>query len=128
MKEGQKTVFKIIFLIYIAVVAYACFGNFTNVPNLTRAWLGIPNDKILHFLMFLPFPILMHLSFGHKRRNPWRAMPGVIGIFIIGCLIAAGTEVGQSFLSYRSCDPTDFIADSLALLISSLIVFIMKLW
>lgn len=128
MKEGQKTVFKILFLIYIAVVAYACFGNFTNVPNLTRAWLGIPNDKILHFLMFLPFPILMHLSFGHKRRNPWRAMPGVIGIFIIGCLIAAGTEVGQSFLSYRSCDPTDFVADSLALLISSLIVFIMKLW
>ncbi len=128
MKEGKKIIFRIIFLIYIAAVAYACFGNFTNVPNLTRAWLGIPNDKILHFLMFLPFPILMYLSFGHKRKNPWRAMPGVIGIFIIGCLIAAGTEVGQSFLSYRSCDPTDFVADSLALLISSLTVFIMKLW
>lgn len=128
MKEGYRIVFRILFLLYITAVAYACFGHFNDVPDLAVPWLGIPNDKILHFLMFLPFPILMYLSFGQKSKNPWKAMLGVIGIFIIGCLIAAGTEVGQSFISYRSCDPTDFVADSLALLISSLVVFIMKLW
>ena len=128
MKEGYRIIFRILFLLYITAVAYACFGHFNDVPDLAVAWLGIPNDKILHFLMFLPFPILMYLSFGQKSKNPWKAMLGVIGIFIIGCLIAAGTEVGQSFISYRSCDPTDFVADSLALLISSLVVFIMKLW
>lgn len=128
MKTGYRIFFKIIFLLYITAVAYACFGHFSEVPNLSQPWLGVPNDKILHFLMFLPFPILCYLSFGQKRRNPWRAMLGVILIFIIGCLVAAGTEVVQSYLSYRSGDPTDFVADCLSLFISSLVVFIMKLW
>ena len=42
--------------------------------------------------------------------------------FLIGCLLAAGTELGQAFLTdYRTGDSMDFLADFIALFSGSLI-------
>ena len=48
----------------------------------------------------------------------------VAATFIIGALLAYGTEYVQGKLPYRSMDINDFKADALALAISSVFVFI----
>lgn len=46
----------LLLLFYIGAVAFCCFWKFTSLPSLELKIFGIPKDKIVHFLMFLPFP------------------------------------------------------------------------
>ena len=62
----------VVFLVYVAIVAWLCFGNFKPGPDIPRSIWGIPIDKCLHFVMFLPFPILGTLAFDF--RSWWRAL------------------------------------------------------
>ena len=62
----------VVFLIYLAAVAWLCFGNFKPGPDIPRSLWGIPIDKCFHFVMFLPFPILGTLAFDF--RSWWRAL------------------------------------------------------
>lgn len=119
--------FKLLLLVYFGVVAYLCFGHFDNLPNIQRYYFGIPTDKIVHFLMFFPFPILSFLAIDKYTTKPWHSILFAVVIFIIGCTLAGGTELVQSRLTYRSCDIRDFRADSLALIISTLLVFIIDI-
>jgi len=114
----------LIFLAYLGLVAYACFGHFENVPDITKTFLGIPMDKLVHFIMFFPFPILCYMLTGRFGSN-WKAVLGMVVIFLIGCLLASGTELVQSKLAYRGAEVADFRADCISLAISSLIVFIL---
>lgn len=111
----------ILFIIYLGVVAYLCFGRFDNLPSVKWSYLGIPTDKIVHFCMFFPFPILGFMAFDYLTKKPWQALLGVTVVFLLGSLVAAGTEFGQSLIKYRSCDLADLKADLLALTISSVI-------
>ena len=88
---------------------------------------GIPTDKIVHFLMFFPFPILACLASGGYRGERWQATFRTVIAFLAGCAFAAATEWVQTWLSYRSGDPVDFGADALAILLSSAIVLIIVL-
>ena len=56
MSQKQKIAFRILFFLYIAAVLYLCFGRFDNAPSIELNLWGIPTDKIVHFLMFFPFP------------------------------------------------------------------------
>ncbi len=115
-------------VIYLGAVAYLCFGHFSDLPEIGRDTLfGIPTDKIVHFLMFFPFPILCHAAFRPQKRNVLRTVLGVTLIFLIGCVLAAGTEIGQSFTGYRSGDPMDFLADFTALAGASIITVLAEL-
>lgn len=115
--------FKCLLLVYLAAVAYLCFGHFEDMPQVSKFIFGIPTDKIAHFVMFLPFPVLVFLAVDRFTTKPWHSILMMCGIFLVGCIIAGGTEYGQSLLAYRSCDPKDFKADMIALAISSLFVF-----
>ena len=114
-------------LLYILTVAYLCFGKLDSLPDVKRSYFGIDTDKIVHFLMFLPFPILSYFCAGRKFSSPWQAVLFTIVIFFIGCMVAAGTEMGQSLTNYRVSDPLDFKADALALALSSTVMFIIIL-
>lgn len=118
MKKSNKLALGL-FLIYLAAVAYCCFGSFDGIQQVSPSLLGIPTDKIIHFIMFFPFPVLCYLSFDRHTDRPWQAVLLAGIVFASGCIIAAATEIGQSFLKYRSCDIKDFLADSLALVIST---------
>ena len=97
------------------------------MPDVQRSFWGIPTDKIVHFLMFFPFPILAFLAFDGYSAKPWLSVLGTVAIFAAGILLAVGTEVGQARLTtYRSGDVNDFKADLLALGISSLIVLLIN--
>ena len=128
MKTRSVTLFRILLVLYIATVAVLCFAHFRNMTEVPTTIFGLEADKVIHFLMFLPFPLLAYLAVGKQPKTPGRALWAVLALFFIGSLIAAGTEIVQRFLPYRSADPLDFKADTLALAIGSLITFILMLW
>lgn len=124
MKSTKTILSRILFLIYLAAIAFLCFMRVDRIPEMQNTLLGIPTDKIAHFLMFLPFPILAFLSYDHSTRKAWGAVLFALLTFIAGAAIAYGTEYVQGFLPYRSQDMSDFRADLLALVISTIGVFL----
>jgi len=123
---NKRRIFGIIILIaYIATVCYLCFGKFEDIPNVPRMLFGYPIDKVVHFFMFFPFPFLLWFAFGDLCKKPWQTLLFIVIAFLIGCLAAAGTEIGQQELTnYRSGDPLDFKADCISMAISSIITLI----
>ena len=116
----------ILFLAYVATVAWLCFGTFKPGPDIPRDILGIPTDKVVHFLMFLPFPLLGTLAFDF--RSWWRALSMST---LLANLMAFTFEQLQSRLTtVRITDPSDlnanFLGISLGLLITILIGLLSK--
>ena len=128
MTRRQLLASRILLILYLIAVFWLCFGQFDSMPDVKRYFLGIPTDKIVHFLMFLPFPILAYLAFDRYSEKFWPAVGWTAVAFLAGILLAGGTEVGQACLtSYRSGDPNDFRADLLALGVGTLFIFILDL-
>lgn len=125
--KKRKTFTLSLFILYLAAVLYCCFGHFSDLPEIGQdTFFGIPTDKVIHFLMFFPFPILCFLAFTGTRR-PLHTVTTAVIVFLTGCAIAAATEIGQSFTDYRSGDILDFAADVTALAISSIAVTLIEL-
>ena len=122
-----RTLFRILLLCYLAALAFLCFWHFKSLPDVPRTLWSIPMDKVVHFCMFLPFPILVYLAVDRYTVKPWHSILFALGVFLLGCLLAAGTELIQGMTAWRSKDPLDFRADALALSISSLLVCIIDL-
>ena len=127
MTRRQLLWARILFGLYLVAVAVLCFGKFDSTQDVPKDLWGIPTDKIVHFLMFFPFPILACLASGGYRGERWQATFRTVIAFLAGCAFAAATEWVQTWLSYRSGDPVDFGADALAILLSSIIVLFIVL-
>ena len=124
MTTPKTILARILFFLYLVAIAVLCFMHVDKLPDVQKFILGIPTDKVAHFLMFLPFPILAYLAYDHLTNKVWSAILFALATFVIGCLLAYGTEYVQGRLPYRSMDIKDFKADALALAISSVFVFI----
>lgn len=125
---GKRNIIGLILLaLYLIVVGWCCFGHFETLSEPPSTILGIPTDKIVHFIMFLPFPFLCYLTFEYMADKPWKVAMAVASIFLVGCMIAAGTEIGQSFTKHRSGDVMDFMADMAALAAASLVILVISL-
>jgi hypothetical protein len=125
MRRNTEVAARIIFLIYISLVCAICFVKFDggfNIPSYTI--LGIQQDKIIHFLMFLPFPPLAYASFYTSRKKPWNLVLFMTVVLLIGTAIAGSTEIIQGFTGYRSQDIADFRADCIGLFTGSLATLI----
>ena len=123
--NSKKLILRILFFVYIAVVLFLCFGQFDSTPDVPRSFLGIPIDKLVHFCMFFPFPILAFLAFDRYTETARQTFTFVGITLAVGILLALGTEWGQAhFTDYRSGDPWDLVADTSALVLSSLLVSI----
>lgn len=122
MTKRQKIAFRAIFFFYVAAVLFLCFGKFDSAPSIPWTLFGLPSDKLVHFCMFFPFPILAFLAYDKFTGTRKSVVIFALITLAVGCTVAAATEIGQALLTdYRSGDPTDFLADFLALLSSSLI-------
>ena len=123
MNKRLKILFQIAFGVYVGAVLMLCFGHFDNTPSLPTTFLGIPTDKVAHFCMFLPFPILAFLAFDKYTETPKSTLLFSSLTFVAGVLLALGTEWGQAHLTnYRSGEPWDLAADLLALLLGTLVI------
>ena len=119
--------FSIALTIYIGAVGYLCFANFNKLPDVQKFILGIPTDKIVHFVMFFPFPILAFLAYDRITDTVWKAIGAVLIIASIGCIFAGLTEIVQGSLPYRSQDISDFAADCISIVLSSAMVLVVDI-
>ena len=122
----RTSVYRTIMLIYLIVVGILCFARIDGLQSAPTTIFGLASDKVAHFLMFLPFAPLAFLCIGKKAGTPLKAALVTIAIFMVGCIIASATEVIQGWTGYRTSDPKDFVADTLALALGSVVVIIME--
>ena len=128
MTGRRRTWARILFVLYLVAVAWLCFGNFSSTPDVPRSFWGIPTDKLVHFLMFFPYPILSFFAFDPLTKNVRSTLIWTAVTFLTGCAVAGITEIVQAkFLPYRTGDLADFTADRLALAASSAIVCIIDI-
>lgn len=111
MKKRTRTISAIVFCIYIAAVLVLCFMKPDDLPQPTFTILGIQADKIAHFFMFAPFPILSYAAFAGDWGQPWKHLLLLTLLMTAGVAAAMGTELIQSLIGYRSGDCGDFVAD-----------------
>ena len=126
MKQNRTRalVFRLLMILYVAAVTWLCFANFHRLPDVPRTFFGIPTDKVVHFCMFFPFPILAFLAYDPYTRTPWQALAALVSICAVGGIFAGCTELIQEQLTYRSKDINDFGADCLAIGIAGVLVFL----
>jgi len=114
----------ILYLVYIAVLAYLFFGHFDSGSNYPKAIMNIPFDKWVHFAMFFPYPIIGYFTF--RCKNPGTTLLIVI---LSGLIMAMFLEMMQSVITtYRSTDIYDLIASIFGLILTSLGVSITLLF
>lgn len=124
MSEKVNKLLKILFIFYLMGIVALCLWHFKDMSGLNGTILGIPKDKITHFVMFFPFSFLLFWAYDDRTETPAKSLLWLSLTVIIGLLFAAGTEIAQELLTqYRSADPKDFLADGLSIGISALIVF-----
>ena len=120
--KGKIWLFRLIMLLYLGAVAYLCFANFDKVQDMPKTLFGIPLDKIVHFCMFFPFPIIAFFSYDRKTDRPIEAVAAAVVSAAVGGIFAGLTEIVQGSLPYRTQDIADFHADLIAIGISAILV------
>ena len=106
---------KFLFVLYIIALCVLCFADAPDMPEVDKFILGIPMDKIAHFLMFAPFPVLAYYSFERLGGNTDHNVRFALLTFLAGELFALMTETVQYFLPTRSMDLSDFLADTIGI-------------
>lgn len=109
-----------VFCIYIAAVAFLCFAKPEELPEMPQLWFGIPADKVGHFLMFMPFPVLAFLTFETEGMAVGRQLLLLAVLMAVGAGLAIGTEHIQAQLAYRAAETEDFYADAAGLICGGL--------
>lgn len=101
-----------LFAIYMAAVAALCFLRPDSLPEVGKdTFLGIPIDKIMHFMMFFPFPVLSGMVFLDRDRRIVSNIATILILAAAGAGVAYGTEILQAHTGYRSYEIADFYAD-----------------
>jgi len=128
MKCRLSDIFRILLVIYLAGVAFLCFGHFDRLPDIQKTLFGIPMDKVVHFCMFFPAPVIGFFAFGGKPETSGKAIVSLLCICSFSCIFAGLTEIIQGALPYRSEDIGDFEADCLAIGIATVLTFFINLF
>ena len=124
MTRRAVLISRILLAVYLVTVFILCFGKFEAGPDFRMTIWGIPTDKVVHFSMFLPFPILLFCSLNGFRLGRPQRWIALLCIIAAGLLTATATEAAQHFIPYRTGDWKDLAADSIGIMTSSLILAI----
>ena len=103
------------FCLYVIAVLFLCLSRPENLPYAEFMIFGLPYDKVAHFLMFLPFPILVHLMFFEISGSRWKDLLILICGISLGIGAALGIEYLQAMTQYRSSDIKDVYAGAVGL-------------
>lgn len=117
-----------LFLIYIAAVLCLCLLDLSDkTPVLPKFFLGIPMDKVAHFLMFFAYPATGWLMLTYNKKIRMRSGFFFPMLLITGLLFAAFTEMAQGLLtSYRQPDSLDFLADAIGIITGSCLIWALQ--
>lgn len=114
----------ILFVAYLALLARALFGRISpeTASLLPNSIFGIATDKVIHFLLFFPAPLLSFMAFRGKRRGV-----SILVIFIVCVVVAAGMELGQGLTGYRTVDINDFVANITSVISATMLLSLINL-
>ena len=110
------------FCVYIATILTLCLIKPDDLPQPEIYLFGLPVDKVVHCLMFLPFPVLVYMMLFEKARKKWLDTLILAGGMALGLCAALGTEFLQSLTQYRSADINDVYADMQGICLGGIIV------
>ena len=121
MKGHLRILYITAFCIYLAAVGVLCFIRPSSLPEMEiKTFLGLPIDKVLHFLMFLPYPVLSGLAFINREQKLSAVISIMLILAITGTGVAYGTEMIQAQTGYRSYEIGDFHADITGIITGSM--------
>ena len=123
MASKRIIIARVGFLLYMAALCWLCFGNFSSLPSVSKSFFGIETDKLVHFMMFLPFPFLMFASFDVLPCKRWKYCFFIVLSFALGCATGAATEFIQGMTPTRVPDIRDFYADVAGCITSTVLTF-----
>lgn len=109
---------------YFAAVLVLCLVRPQQIPALSKVIWGIEADKIVHFLMFLPYPLISYIAFRPSGQRKWSHILVVLVLLALGTGLAMGTEQLQGLSEYRSYELKDFYADTAGMGFTSLIIIL----
>ena len=118
MNRNWRIFFRWMLIVYLIGVALLCLLNLSNLGGMPQTIFGFPSDKVAHFLMYVPLPLLAYWGFYVKRGKPMRIVGFLLIIMTAGMVLGGGIELLQGLSGYRSCDILDFRADCLGLAVS----------
>lgn len=132
MDKRLKYFSRILLGLYIIAVCLLCFMRFSTGIDMSSTWFGIPKDKVVHGLMFFPFPILMSMAFFRANGRPLKRIVFLTVCIIIGAIAGGAIELIQQETGYRSGDVLDFRADCIGLMTGAVLMLayaaILKKW
>lgn len=123
IKNGKWT-WRTLTLLYLGVVGYLCFAPPGAFPTVANWNFFIPADKLVHFSMFAPLPVLLFMSFKREWNRVGRSYLVILAIFLCGLVLAGSTEIIQGLSPCRSQELGDFIADSTGMAVSCLLLIL----
>lgn len=116
MQLKMRYISAFLLCVYIVTVAALCFMKPSSLPQVELDFFGIPMDKVVHFIMFLPFSILAYMTFWPADAGKIRKMAVLLVIVIFGAGMAVATERIQAMTGYRTGDIMDFAFDMTGIL------------
>ena len=117
----KRIIYATAFCLYMAAVVYLCFARPENMPQLPMTWFGLPADKIGHFLMFAPFPLLGYKVLETDNISATKKFMLLAVVSTLGLGIAISTEQLQAMLAYRSAEIMDIAADAAGIVIGGIV-------
>ena len=125
MNKKIRTAAIILLVIYVVVSLYFLLTTVSlGVKN--RLW-NIPTDKIFHFLMFTPYPILFWMIIKYGKKNYRKGLGIYLLIFTISVTLGGLTEVAQKYMTdSRNGDVMDWLADALGIILALFLLWIFE--
>ncbi len=124
--ERKRLLYRVLMLLYLVAVCLLCFANLGNMGPQEQIW-GMPTDKLAHFLLFLPFPLLAWGCTLSEKESVPRILGLILLFFLLGAALGFSTEYIQDYLPNRRRDTMDFLADLCGITAASLSLMIYKL-
>ena len=128
--EKRKTYVAVtaLFALYIITVLCLTLLNLSDkTPELPKYFLGIPMDKIAHFIMYFAYPVVGWLMCTYNKHIKIRHGYVYPLLLITGLAFAAFTEYAQgAFTTYRDSDPLDFLANIIGIATGCLLMRILQ--
>ena len=128
--EKRKTYVAVtaLFALYIITVLCLTLLNLSDkTSEFPKYFIGIPIDKLAHFLMYFAYPIVGWLMFTYNKHMKIRHGYLFPLLFITGIAFAAFTEYAQgAFTTYRDSDPLDFLANIIGITSGCIIMSLLQ--
>ena len=120
MQITRRHIALIFLCLYLTALGFLCFADPQNYQSPSFSLWNIPADKIVHFIMFAPYPVLTFITVDIQSCRIVKRMGILILVLFSGAALALGTEIVQGTTEYRSFELWDLAADIAGMLASTI--------